>query len=71
MADLQNAWKYGKIAWDSKARGNIEGYRKTTIFPNGESLKAVEKRVNEFINYIKQEHVGKTIGKYDYIFKNI
>lgn len=31
-------------------------------FPNGESLKDVEKRVNEFINHIKQEYAGKTIG---------
>ena len=31
-------------------------------FPNGESLKDVEKRINEFIDYIKQEYAGKTIG---------
>ena len=31
-------------------------------FPDGESLKDVEKRVREFINFIKKEYPGKTIG---------
>lgn len=31
-------------------------------FPNGESLKDVECRVREFINFIKENYKGKTIG---------
>ena len=31
-------------------------------FPNGESLKDVEKRIREFLDEIKQEYKGKTIG---------
>ena len=31
-------------------------------FPNGESLKAVEKRIESFINYLKENYDGKTIG---------
>ncbi len=31
-------------------------------FPNGESLKDVEKRISDFINYIKEEYSGKTIA---------
>ena len=31
-------------------------------FPNGESLKDVEKRVKEFLDYIKDNYDGKTIG---------
>ena len=31
-------------------------------FPNGESLKNVEERINDFIKYIKKEYKGKTIG---------
>lgn len=33
-----------------------------TPFPNGESLIDVEKRINEFINYLKENYEGKTIG---------
>ena len=31
-------------------------------FPNGESLKDVENRISDFINYIKEEYSGKTIA---------
>ncbi|MDD4643519.1 MAG: histidine phosphatase family protein [Bacilli bacterium] len=31
-------------------------------FPNGESLKDVEKRIADFIEYIKVEYPGKTIA---------
>ncbi|MBE5821493.1 MAG: histidine phosphatase family protein [Clostridiales bacterium] len=31
-------------------------------FPNGESLKDVENRISDFINYIKKEYPGKTIA---------
>ena len=31
-------------------------------FPNGESLKDVENRMREFIEYLKENHKGKTIG---------
>ena len=31
-------------------------------FPNGESLKNVEERINDFIKYIKKEYKGKIIG---------
>ena len=31
-------------------------------FPKGESLKDVEKRIAEFIEYIKQNYYGKTVA---------
>lgn len=31
-------------------------------FPNGESLKDVEKRVNEFLDYVLENYDGQTIG---------
>lgn len=31
-------------------------------FPNGESLKDVEKRILDFINYVKKDYKGKTIA---------
>ena len=31
-------------------------------FPNGESLKDVEKRINDFINFIKETHADKTVA---------
>ena len=31
-------------------------------FPNGESLKDVEKRVKDFIQFLKKDYQGKTIG---------
>lgn len=34
----------------------------TTPFPNGESLKDVEKRIADFIQFLKENYNGKTIG---------
>ena len=34
----------------------------TSPFPNGESLKDVEERINDFIKYLKKEYDGKTVG---------
>ena len=31
-------------------------------FPNGESLKDVEKRISEFLNYLKDNYDGKTVA---------
>ncbi len=51
--------------------GDLDGQNKNLIiyedhidvaFPNGESLKDVERRVGEFVSYIKEEYTGKTIG---------
>lgn len=33
-----------------------------TPFPNGESLKNVEKRIEEFIGFLKENYDGKTVG---------
>lgn len=51
--------------------GNLDGESKNLViyeehindaFPNGESLKDVEMRIREFIDFIKKEYAGKTIG---------
>ena len=51
--------------------GDLDGKEKDLIiyeehidkpFPNGESLKDVEKRIAEFIKFIKKNYNGKTIG---------
>lgn len=51
--------------------GDLDGEDKNLIiyeehinvpFPNGESLKNVEERINSFINEIKEKYKGKTIG---------
>ncbi len=51
--------------------GDLDGREKGLIiyeehidkpFPNGESLKDVEKRVAEFIEFIKKNYAGKTLG---------
>lgn len=34
----------------------------TNPFPNGESLKDVESRIKDFIEYLKKEYDGKTVG---------
>ncbi len=60
---------------DSRLRecnyGDLDGQDKSLIiyeahinepFPNGESLRNVEKRVNEFINFLKQNYKDKKIG---------
>lgn len=60
---------------DSRLRecnyGDLDGKEKELIvyeehiavpFPNGESLKDVENRIKKFIEFIKKEYRGKTIG---------
>ena len=51
--------------------GDLDGKHKSLViyeehinhpFPNGESLKDVEKRMREFIEFIKENYKGKTIG---------
>ena len=51
--------------------GELDGKHKSLVvyenhidepFPNGESLKDVEKRIREFINFLKENYSGKTIG---------
>ena len=51
--------------------GDYDGESKTLViyeehidnpFPNVESLKDVEKRIKDFIEYIKKEYPGKTVG---------
>ena len=51
--------------------GDLDGKHKSLVmyeehidnpFPNGESLKDVENRMREFIEYLKENHKGKTIG---------
>lgn len=52
---------YGDLDGESK---NLVIYEEhiETPFPNGESLKDVEKRMREFIQYLKDNYNGKTIG---------
>lgn len=65
---------YDKIV-DNRLRecnyGDLDGKHKSLViyeehinekFPNGESLIDVEKRIREFIDFIKQNYSGKTIG---------
>lgn len=51
--------------------GDLDGKDKSLViyeehidkpFPNGESLKDVEKRVKDFIQFLKKNYQGKTIG---------
>ena len=51
--------------------GELDGKHKSLVvyeeqikepFPNGESLEDVEKRIREFIKYLKENYEGKTIG---------
>ena len=51
--------------------GDLDGQHKSLVvyeehidkaFPNGESLKDVEKRMREFIEVLKQNYLSKTIG---------
>lgn len=51
--------------------GDLDGKHKSLVmyeehidnpFPNGESLKDVENRMREFIEYLKENYKGKTIG---------
>lgn len=52
---------YGDYDGESK---NLVVYEEhiTNSFPNGESLKEVEERINDFIKYLKKEYDGKTVG---------
>lgn len=52
---------YGDYDGESKELVVYEKYIDNP-FPNGESLKNVEERINDFIEYIKKEYKGKTIG---------
>lgn len=62
-------------ATDSRLReynyGDLDGEHKSLVvyeehinekFPNGESLKEVETRMGKFIEFLKQNYSGKTIG---------
>ena len=51
--------------------GDLDGKDKSLVvyedhiekpFPNGESLKDVEKRIKDFINYLKENYEGKIVG---------
>lgn len=60
---------------DSRLRecnyGELDGKQKSLVvyeehisdpFPNGESLKDVENRMREFVDYLKENYSGKTVG---------
>jgi len=66
--------EYEKIT-DSRLRecnyGELDGKHKSLVvyadhieenFPNGESLKDVEKKILEFIDFLRKNYAGKTIG---------
>ena len=66
--------QYKKIT-DNRLRecnyGDLDGEHKSLVvysehideaFPNGESLKDVEKRTREFIEFLRENYTGKTIG---------
>ncbi len=51
--------------------GDLDGKDKSLViyeehiekpFPNGESLRDVEKRINDFVKFLKENYEGKTIG---------
>ena len=52
---------YGDYDGESKKLVVYENYIDIP-FPNGESLKDVEKRIKDFINDIKKEYSGKIVG---------
>ena len=52
---------YGLLDGKSKELIKYEDHI-TTPFPQGESLKDVEHRIQNFIEYLKKEYQGKTIG---------
>ena len=52
---------YGDYDGESKKLVVYEDHI-TNPFPNGESLKDVEERINDFIKYLKKEYDGKTVG---------
>ena len=64
-----------KIIQDRRLRecnyGDLDGGDKSLVvyedhienpFPNGESLRDVEKRIKDFIHFLKENYEGKTIG---------
>jgi len=66
--------EYNKIT-DNRLRecnyGDLDGKHKSLVvyeehmdnpFPNGESLKDVENRMREFLEFLKENYLGKTIG---------
>ena len=52
---------YGDYDGESKELVVYENYIETN-FPNGESLNVVEKRMREFVEYLKTNYKGKTIA---------
>ena len=52
---------YGKYDGEDKSLVNYADHIDNP-FPNGESLKDVEHRINEFIEFLKENYDGKTIG---------
>ena len=52
---------YGDYDGESKELVIYENYIETN-FPNGESLNDVEKRMREFVEYLKTNYKGKTIA---------
>ena len=69
------AFPYAEHIQDKRLRecnyGDLDGAEKKLIiyedhidkpFPNGESLKDVEKRVSEFIDFLRKNYRGKTVG---------
>ena len=75
-SDLIRAKESAKLAFpefesieDKRLRecnyGDLDGGDKSQIdnpFPNGESLKDVEKRIKEFLDYVNDNYKDKTIG---------
>lgn len=52
---------YGELDGEHKSLVIYEEHIKEA-FPGGESLEDVEKRMRDFVDYLKQNYAGKTIG---------
>lgn len=52
---------YGDYDGEDKSLVVYENYIDTN-FPNGESLKDVEKRIRDFVEFLKENYDGKTVG---------
>ena len=52
---------YGDLDGEDKSLVVYEEHIETP-FPNGESLKDVEKRIKDFIHFLKDNYEGKTLG---------
>lgn len=52
---------YGDYDGEDKSIIVYENYIDTK-FPNGESLKDVEKRIRDFVEFLKENYDGKTVG---------